>query len=111
MRTRPLSELEEQGLIQAFEFTHELAWNVMKDYFQYQGATQITGSRDATREAFQKGLIRDGDGWMAMLRSRNLSSHTYQASTVREIRDDVDKLFHGLFEEFATTMAELAARK
>jgi len=40
-----------------------------------------------------------------------LSSHTYQASTVREIRDDVDKLFHGLFEEFATTMAELAARK
>ena len=111
MRTRPLSELEEQGLIQAFEFTHELAWNVMKDYFQYQGATQITGSRDATREAFQKGLIRDGDGWMAMLRSRNLSSHTYQASTVREIRDDVDKLFHGLFEEFATNMAELAARK
>ncbi|MCL2042013.1 MAG: nucleotidyltransferase substrate binding protein [Bacteroidales bacterium] len=29
---RPFSELEEQGLIQAFEFTHELAWNVMKDF-------------------------------------------------------------------------------
>ena len=29
---RPLSELERQGLIQAFEFTHEMAWNVMKDY-------------------------------------------------------------------------------
>ena len=48
-RTRPLSELERQGLIQAFEFTHELAWNVMKDYFTYQGDTSITGSRDATR--------------------------------------------------------------
>ena len=23
---RPLSELEQQGLIQGFEFTHELAW-------------------------------------------------------------------------------------
>lgn len=55
-----LNELEEQGLIQAFEFTHELAWNVMKDYFEYQGNTTITGSRDATREAFQKGLIQDG---------------------------------------------------
>ena len=36
-RQRSLSELEIQGLIQAFEFTHELAWNVMKDYFLYQG--------------------------------------------------------------------------
>jgi hypothetical protein len=44
-----LNELEEQGLIQAFEFTW--AWNVMKDYFEYQGNTTITGSRDATREA------------------------------------------------------------
>ena len=52
-----LSELEEQGLIQRFEFTHELAWNVLKDYFEYQGNTSITGSRDATREAFSKGLI------------------------------------------------------
>ncbi len=45
-------ELEEQRLIQAFEFTHELAWNVMKDYFEYQDNTSITGSRDATHEAF-----------------------------------------------------------
>lgn len=40
--TRPLSESERQGLIQAFEFTHELAWNVMKDYFIYQSNTTIT---------------------------------------------------------------------
>ena len=56
-QTRELSELERQGLIQAFEFTQELAWNVMKDYFLYQGNTAITGSRDAIREAFQKGLL------------------------------------------------------
>lgn len=30
-KERPLSSLEKQGLIQAFEFTHELAWNVLKD--------------------------------------------------------------------------------
>lgn len=110
MRERPLSSLEEQGVIQAFEFTHELAWNVMKDYFEYQGAVQITGSRDATREAFQRGLIQDGDGWMAMLKSRNLSSHTYQAVTAREIREDVDKRYYVLFVDFAKTMSDLAAR-
>lgn len=109
MRARPLTALEEQGVIQAFEFTHELAWNVMKDYFEYQGAVQITGSRDATREAFQRGLIQDGDGWMAMIKSRNLSSHTYQAATARDIRMDIDKRYYRLFVEFAERMAEVAA--
>ena len=51
-RQRPLSELEAQGLTHVFEFTHELAWNVMKDYLIYQGYDMITGSRDAIRLAF-----------------------------------------------------------
>ena len=49
-RQRPLSELEQQRLIQGFEFSHELAWNLLKDYLQYQGVAGITGSRDATRK-------------------------------------------------------------
>jgi hypothetical protein len=54
-KERELSELEEQGLIQAFEFTHELAWNVLKDYFAFQGNPEISGSRDASREVFRRG--------------------------------------------------------
>jgi nucleotidyltransferase substrate binding protein (TIGR01987 family) len=73
-RQRLLSDLEKQGLIQVF--THELAWNVMKDYFAYQGTTSIMGSRDAAREAFDKGLIADGEAWMEMIKSRNQTSHT-----------------------------------
>ena len=72
-KTKVLTDLEEQGLIQRFEFTHELAWNVLKDYFEYQGNTAITGSRDATREAFNKGLIENGEEWMVMIKSRNQS--------------------------------------
>ena len=80
-RKRALSRIERQGLIKAFEFTHELAWNVMKDFFVWQGNTAITGSRDATREAFAKGLITDGEGWMEMIKSRNHTSHTYNEET------------------------------
>ena len=96
-RTRELSDLEKQGLIQAFEFTHELAWNVMKDYFEYQGNPSITGSRDAAREAFQKGLVQNGEAWMEMIRSRNQSSRTYNQAVASEI---IEKLTNDYFPEF-----------
>ena len=44
-----VNDLLKEGLIQRFEYTHELAWNVMKDYAEYQGSTEIRGSRDAIR--------------------------------------------------------------
>jgi len=59
-------QYRKQGLIKSFEFTHELAWNVIKDFFFYQGNSSIMGSRDASREAFSKGLIDDGSTWMKM---------------------------------------------
>ncbi|TCS86700.1 nucleotidyltransferase substrate binding protein (TIGR01987 family) [Anseongella ginsenosidimutans] len=65
---RTLNELEEQGLIQSFEYTCELAWNVTKDYYTFQGVGGIQGSRDAIRLAFNRGLIGDGEGWISHLR-------------------------------------------
>jgi nucleotidyltransferase substrate binding protein (TIGR01987 family) len=102
-----LSNLEEQGLIQRFEFTHELAWHVLRDYFYYQGNTQITGSRDATREAFNKGLIQDGEGWMGMIKSRNQSSHTYNEEVADELKEKIVKNYHSLFLAFKSKMAQL----
>lgn len=103
---RELSNLEKQGLIQAFEFTHELSWNVMKDFFEYQGDTTIFGSRDATREAFNKGIIRNGEGWMDMIRSRNKSSHTYNEEVAEEIALQITETYFPLFSEFAKMMKE-----
>ncbi|HDZ55800.1 MAG TPA: nucleotidyltransferase [Pseudomonas xinjiangensis] len=103
-KTRPLSELEKQGLIQAFEFVFELAWNLMKDYFLYQGNPAITGSRDAIRSAFKQGLITDGEGWMEMIKSRNQSAHTYNESVANAIADSVLNSYFALFEQFAAKM-------
>lgn len=103
-QARPLSELERQGLIQAFEFTHELAWNVMKDYFIDQGNTAITGSRDAIREAFSAGLLEDGEGWMEMIQSRNQSVHAYNERVAAEIARRITDRYRELFEQFLERM-------
>ena len=109
-RRRPLSELEKQGVIKAFEFTHELAWNVIKDYFEYQGATSIMGSRDAAREAFQKGMVADGEGWMEMVQSRNQTSHAYNQKVADEIVEKVTSRYCGLFLGLEKELLKLKER-
>lgn len=102
-----LNELEKQGLIKAFEYTYELAWNVMKDYYEYQGTKDIQGSRDAIRLAFKRGLIADGEGWMAMITSRIQTSHTYNEEVADEIATDIIGKYYGLFTDFNQKMSQL----
>lgn len=106
--SRPLSELEKQGLIQTFEFVFELAWNLMKDYFLYQGNPGITGSRDAIRTAFKQGVISDGEGWMEMIKSRNQTAHTYNESVANEITEKIMALYYDLFQQYEKHMKDLA---
>ena len=107
-RQRNLSNLEKQGLIQTFEFTHELAWNVLKDFLEYQGNTSMTGSRDASREAFRVGLVSDGDTWMEMIKSRNQTSHTYNL----KIADDtVDKVINRYLPQFQALQKKMESLK
>ena len=96
-QTRPLTKLEQQGVIQSFEFTHELAWNVFKDYLSDKGITGLIGSKDATRSAFKNELISDGDGWMQMINDRNLSLHSYEEATALQIATNILKSYHPTF--------------
>lgn len=95
---RPLSKLEDQGLIQAFEFTHELAWNTLKDFLENRGVRNLYGSKDATREAFKTGLIENGEIWMDMINSRNLTSHTYDETTASQIVSAIRNIYFAEFE-------------
>lgn len=92
-----LNELEEQGLIQSFEYTHELAWNTLKDFLKNSGNTTIFGSKDATREAFKLGLIEKGETWMLMIQDRNQTSHTYNPETAKAIVANIRERFFPLF--------------
>ena len=104
---RPLSKLEEQGLIQAFEFTHELAWNTLKDFLENRGVQNLYGSKDATREAFKTGLIENGEAWMDMIQSRNLTSHTYDEATAAQIVSAIRNTYFAEFEALRVKLEEL----
>jgi nucleotidyltransferase substrate binding protein (TIGR01987 family) len=111
-KAQKLSELEEQGLIQAFECTHELAWNTLKDFLEAYGTTvRIYGSRDATREAFAADLIKNGEAWMMMIEHRNESSHTYNQKIADDIAAAILTRYVTEFEEFQRRFLELERKE
>lgn len=103
-----VEDLLKEGLIQRFEYTHELAWKVMKDYAEYQGYTDIRGSRDAFRKAFEMGIITD-KRWMESIADRNLTSHNYDDETAEAIYEAVVNAYYPLFVQLENTMLQLMA--
>ena len=104
-------EILKEGLIQRFEYTYELAWNVMKDYALYQGNTAISGSRDAIRYAFSSNLVSNGEMWMNMIKSRIKTTHLYDEKTIEEVFEKIIKDYHPLFLDFKRVMEQKIAEK
>lgn len=105
MEARPLSRLEQQGVIQGFEYSYELGWNTLRDFLVWQGITGIVGSRDTIREAFQAGLVEDGKGWMQMLSDRNRTSHAYDPAAAEAILDSIRHRHHPLLKSLQDVLA------
>ena len=79
----------------------------MKDYFDAQGETNIHGSRDAFRLAFKRGLLANGETWMDMIKSRTLTSHTYNEDVAEKIAADIVNRYFSEFVALQTKMESL----
>ncbi len=98
-KVEELNELEQQGLIKAFEYTYELAWKTLQDLLKEKGYIGIVGPRPVVEQAFQDGYIDNGTEWLKMHQSRNLTSHTYDEHTAEEVLEDIRSTYFYLLEE------------
>ena len=87
------------GVIQRFEFCFELSWKLMKAYLSFEGIG-ANSPRSSIRESFKIGLITEAEDWLDMLEKRNLSSHTYDEETAREIYQHISKKYISLLINF-----------
>ena len=111
MERDSLNELEEQGLIQSFEYNHELAWKVQKDFLESQGVSDLFGSKNVAREAYKTGLVDDGEVWMRMIKSRNLTSHTYNEETTEKIITAIVDEYYDAFCKLEKRLDSLAEKE
>ena len=91
---RELSDLEKQGLIHNYETTFELAWKVVKDYMEEQGADFEKTPKGTIRAAFLDGIIKDGQLWIDMLEARNQTAHTYDDDILETLYDQIVQMFY-----------------
>jgi nucleotidyltransferase substrate binding protein (TIGR01987 family) len=104
---RELSDLEAQGVIQGFEYTHELAWKTLKNFLEAQGMANLYGSRDTTRVVFRNSLVGNGEVWMDMVDKRNLTSHTYDEETAAQVVAAICTTYFAEFERLLTQLQQL----
>ncbi|HFD32312.1 MAG TPA: nucleotidyltransferase [Gammaproteobacteria bacterium] len=108
MQRKALNELEEQGLIQSFEYNHELAWKTQKDFLENTGYTDLFGSKNVARKAFEVNLINNGELWMKMIKHRNETSHTYNEAVTKKIVSAITDHYYSAFCDLNKRLNELA---
>jgi len=107
-----LNEMEEQGLIQSFEYTFELAWKTLQDLLEEKaGYSEIKGPRPVLMKAFQDGLITEGEVWMEMLKDRNRTVHTYNEEIAREIINAITQDYFRLLAELEQRLMKIAEER
>ena len=99
-----MSSLEIEGMVQRFEYSYELGWNTIKDYYEDQGEVNIQGSKDAIQLAFSRGLISNGKIWFSMVDSRKLTSHTYNEDTANRVAGEISEDYINMFIELETRL-------
>ncbi len=91
---------ERAGAIQAFEYTYEMSWKIIKKILEQESPEKnIYFSKDCFREAAKAGLISDPKAWFHYLDIRNLTVHTYNEVTADQVVD--------IFEDFSSSVKEL----
>ncbi len=107
-KNKQFSDLEKEGLIQRFEYNQELAWQVIKDFYEYLGEIGMQGSKDAFRLAVKRGLINSDCGTVLMnsIKSRNKTVHTYNEDTAEEIFNEIVNEYYDAFHTLLTILEE-----
>lgn len=98
VRADTLNELEKQGVIKAFEYTFELGWKTLQDLLKEKGYQDIVGPKPVIEQSFQDGYITDGNSWLRMQKSRNLTGHTYDEAMAEQIVNNIRNEYYLQFK-------------
>jgi nucleotidyltransferase substrate binding protein (TIGR01987 family) len=93
-----VDELDQDGVIQRFEFTFELFWKTTKIFLEHEGL-RCASPRSCIKEGVRRDFLTGGETLLDMLEDRNKASHIYDESAAREIFERIKKEYVKLIEQ------------
>lgn len=104
------TNLERAGLVQTFEFSFELAWNVLKDLLFYEGY-DVKTPREVIRKSFEVDYIDESDceTLLDALEKRNLLSHTYREEVALQSEVLIKGQYHSTLRRLDATLKKRRA--
>lgn len=93
-----VTDRDRSGVIQAFEFTYEVAWKTFKKAAEYEGR-EASSPRDSLKQAYILNIIENDEEqeWIDILKHRNITSHTYKEELASMILDLIETKYRHLF--------------
>ena len=77
------------AVVKRFEFTYEMSWKALKRYLDFLGI-EAKSPRQVFKEAYTHGILENEDIWLDMIEQRNMTSHVYDESEIKEILEKTD---------------------
>ena len=100
--------VQKAGIIQFFEMSFELAWNLLNDYLEEQGFVDIKSPRAAIKKAFEMNILENGHDWMDLLQDRNLTAHTYDEQKATEMEELIQNKYFPLLKALHNSLKQQA---
>jgi len=100
-RKNLITDQDKAGAVQAFEFSYELSWKMMKRVLESRGLP-VGSPKDTFRKAVHENLIDDPETWFEFLKKRNLSSHIYDEEELESVL--------AIFDDFSFELNKLIER-
>jgi len=102
-------QLDNDGVIQRFEFTFELLWKTLRLFLLAEGIT-TKSPKEALKESFRFGLIKDEEIFLDMLEDRNQTSHIYSEEITREIVRRIKKFYLSKLTELSKELRKVSEK-
>jgi len=83
--------------IQRFEFTFENGWKAIKHVLHFLGES-CDSPRSCIKKAYEKGWIKDEGKFLELLRSRNLTAHTYSFEIAMEVYETIKNNYQSFWD-------------
>lgn len=103
--------VQKAGIIQFFEMSFELAWNLVKDYLEEQGFADVKSPRGALKKAFEMNILENGHDWMNLLQDRNLTAHTYDEQKATDMEQLIHHKYFPLLKELHNSFKQKSDEK